>query len=83
MKILLDAVLADSAQPQIIQNFSQMAQDGAKLEPRWRQDEPSWDLDGRLEATSRAILAILKGLGGVRSAIFMGFHLGYNFVPDL
>ena len=37
-----------------------MAQDGAKLEPRW----PSWALDGHLEATWGVILAILRALRG-------------------
>ena len=51
MKILLEAALADFGQPQIAQNLGQMVQDGPKLEPRWRQDGPSWTLDGRPEAT--------------------------------
>ena len=40
-----------------------MAQDVAKLEPRWRQDAPSWSQDGHLEAIWGAILKILGGLG--------------------
>ena len=55
MKILLKAVLADSGQPRIVQNLSQITQDGAKLEPRWHQDGSSWALDGHLEATWGAI----------------------------
>ena len=51
MKILLEAALADFGQPQIAQNLGQMVQDGPKLEPRWRQDGPSWTRDGRPEAT--------------------------------
>ena len=46
------------------QNVAQMAQDGAKLEPSWRQDGPSWGQDGHLEATWGAILATFGGLGG-------------------
>ena len=41
----------------------QITQDGAKLEPRWRQYGSSWAPDGHLEATWGAILVILKGLG--------------------
>ena len=44
------------------QNVAQMAQDGAKLEPSWRQDGPSWGQDGHLEAIWGAILIILGGL---------------------
>ena len=39
-------------------------QDGGKLEPRWRQDLPSWSQDGHLEAICGAILSIFGGLGG-------------------
>ena len=63
-----------------------MAELGAKMEPRWRQDGPSWAPDRHLEATGGAILAILKGLGAdfgkngrhVKMSITMAFwpHFG-------
>ena len=31
-------ILVDFGRPRIVRNVTQMAQDGAKLEPRWRQD---------------------------------------------
>ena len=37
-KNLSKAVLADLGGAQIVQNLAPVAQDGAKLEPRWRQD---------------------------------------------
>ena len=63
MKFLLEAVLAHGGRPRIDQNLAQVAQDGAKLEPRWRQDAPSWNQDGHLEAIWGAILNIFGGLG--------------------
>ena len=63
MKILLEVALAYFGQPRIVQNLGQMVQYGTKLEPRWRQDGPSWALDGLPEATWRAVLSILRGLG--------------------
>ena len=41
-----------------------MAELGAKMGPRWRQDGPRWGLAGHLEATWGVILSILGGLGG-------------------
>ena len=55
--------LADFGQARGGQNGGKMAELGAKMEPRWRQDGPSWAPDRHLEATGGAILAILKGLG--------------------
>ena len=55
--------LVDFGRARIDQNLAQMAQDGTKLEPRWRQDGPSWDQDGHLEATRGGILSIYGGLG--------------------
>ena len=56
------------------------------MEPRWRQDGPSWVPDRHLEASWGAILAILKGLGAefgkngrhVKMSITMAFwpHFG-------
>ena len=42
-----------------------MAQDGAKLEPSWRQDGPSWGQHGHLEAIWGGILSILVVLGAI------------------
>ena len=41
-----------------------MAELGAKMGPRWRQDAPRWSLSGHLEADWGVILGILGGLGG-------------------
>ena len=63
---LSKAVLADLGnfgQARIDQNLVPMGQDGAKLEPRWRQDLPSWGQDGHLEAVRGSILSISGGLG--------------------
>ena len=62
-KIALEAVLADFGQARGGQNGGKMAELGAKMEPRWRQDDPRWGLAGHLEATWGVILAILGGLG--------------------
>ena len=56
--------MADFGQARGGQNGGKMAELGAKMEPRWRQDGPRWGLAGHLEATWGVILAILKGLGG-------------------
>ena len=47
----------------IRQNLTKLGQDGAKLEPRWRQDPPSWGQDGHLEAIWGAFLSLFGGLG--------------------
>ena len=56
-------ILVNFGRARIDQNLAQMGQDGAKLEPRWRQDAPSWGQDGHLEAIWGAILSIFGGLG--------------------
>ena len=56
-------ILVNFGRAQIGQNLAQLGQDGAKLEPRWRQELPSWGQDGHLEAIGGAILIILGGLG--------------------
>ena len=78
--------MADFGQARGGQNGGKMAELGAKMEPRWRQDGPSWAPDRHLEATGGAILAILKGLGAdfyengrhVKMSITMAFwpHFG-------
>ena len=60
---LLKAVLADFGRARIVENLAQMAQVGPKLEPRWRQDAPSYGQDGHLEATWGAIWSIFGGRG--------------------
>ena len=37
---------------------------GARMGPRWRQDDPRWGLGGHLEANWGAILGTFGGLGG-------------------
>ena len=56
-------ILADFGRARIDQNLARMVQDGAKLEPRWRQDAPSWGQDGQLEAIWGGILTDFGGLG--------------------
>ena len=56
-------ILVNFGRARIDQNLAQMGQDGPKLEPRWRQDPPSWGQDGHLEAIWGAILIIFGGLG--------------------
>ena len=78
--------MADFGQARGGQNGGKMAELGAKMEPRWRQDGPSWAPDRHLEASWGAILAILKGLGAdfgkngrhVKMSITMAFwpHFG-------
>ena len=78
--------MADFGQARGGQNGGKMGELGAKMEPRWRQDGPSWAPDRHLEATGGAILAILKGLGAdfgnngrhVKMTITMAFwpHFG-------
>ena len=79
-------IWADFGQARDAQNGGKMAELGAKMEPRWRQDGPSWAPDRHLEASWGAILAILKGLGAdfgkngrhVKMSITMAFwpHFG-------
>ena len=56
-------ILVNFGRARIDQNLAQMGQDGANLEPRWRQEPPSWGQDGHLEAIWGAILIIFGGLG--------------------
>ena len=57
-------ILVNLGRARIDQNLAQRGQDGGKLEPRWRQDPPSWSQDGHLEAIWGVILGILGRLGG-------------------
>ena len=56
-------ILADLGQARDAQNGGKMAELGAKMGPRWRQDCPRWGLAGHLETTWGILLAILGGLG--------------------
>ena len=56
-------ILVNFGRARIDQNLAQMGQDGTNLEPRWRQEPPSWGQDGHLEAIRGAILIIFGGLG--------------------
>ena len=55
--------LVNFGRARVDQHLAHMGQDGAKLEPRWRQDPPSWGQDGHLEAIWGAVLIIFGGLG--------------------
>ena len=55
-------ILADFGQARIDQNLAQMGQDGANLEPRWRQESPSWGQDGHLEAILGSFLEHFRSL---------------------
>ena len=56
-------ILVNFGRARIDQNLVQMDQDGAKIEPRWRQDPLSRGQDGHVEAIWAAILSIFGGLG--------------------
>ena len=57
-------IWADFGQARDAQNGGKMAELGAKMGPRWRQDDPRWGLGGHLEANWGAILGTFGGLGG-------------------
>ena len=54
-------ILVNFGRARIDQNLAQIGQDGANLEPRWRQEPPSWGQDGHLEAIWGAFLNIFGG----------------------
>ena len=56
-------ILVNFGRARIDQNLAQVGQDSVNLEPRWRQELPSWGQDGHLEAMRGAILSIFGGLG--------------------
>ena len=49
---------ADFGQARDAQNGGKMDELGAKMGPRWRQDEPRWGLSGNLEANWGVILVL-------------------------
>ena len=57
-------ILVDFGQARGAQDGGKMAEMGAKMEHRWRQDGLRWGLSGHLEADWRVILSILGGLAG-------------------
>ena len=57
-------IWADFGQARGAQNGDKMAELGAKMGPRWRQDAPRWGLSGHLEADWGVIFGILGDLGG-------------------
>ena len=56
-------IWADLGQARDAQNGGKMAELGAKMRPRWRQDDPRWGLPGHLDVDFGGILSILGGLG--------------------
>ena len=58
-------IWADFGQARHAQNGGKMAELGAKMEPRWRQDAPRSGLSGHLEADWGVILSILGVLGAI------------------
>ena len=68
-----------------------MAELGAKMGPRWRQDAPRWGLSGHLEADWGVILGILGRLGGdlcrngrsVKMSTTMAFWLHFRVLGGL
>ena len=56
-------ILVNFGRARIDQNLTQIGQDGANLEPRWRQELPSWGQDGHLKAIWGAFFSIFGGLG--------------------
>ena len=56
-------ILVNFGRARIDQNLAQMGQDGANLEPRWRQELPSWGQDGHLEPIWGAVFSTFGGLG--------------------
>ena len=57
-------ILADFGQALGAQDGGKMAEMGAKMEHRWRQDGLRWGLSGHLEADWGVILSILGSLAG-------------------
>ena len=57
-------IWADLGQARDAQNGGKMAELGANMRPRWRQDGPRWGLPGHLDADWGVILSIFGGLGG-------------------
>ena len=64
-RMLFWPIWADFGQARDAQNSDKMAELGAKMGPRWRQDAPRWGLSGHLEADWRVIFGILAVLGAI------------------
>ena len=65
-------IWADFGQARDAQNGYKMAELGAKMGPRWRQDAPRWGLSGHLEADWGVILGILGVLGAIFAELAEG-----------
>ena len=73
------------------QDGGKMAEMGAKMEHRWRQDGLRWGLSGHLEADWGVILSILGGLAGdlcrlgrsVKMSTTMEFWPHFRVLGDL
>ena len=58
-------IWADFGQARDAQNGGKIAELGAKMGSRWRQDTTRWGLPGHLEADWGVILGILGVLGAI------------------
>ena len=56
-------IFVNFGRARIDQNRAQTSEDDAKMEPRWRQDPPSWGQDGHFEAIWGGIFSIVGDLG--------------------
>ena len=86
-----EVVLGDLGQARDAQDGGKMAEVGAKMEHRWRQDGLRWGLSGHLEADWGVILSILGGLAadlcrhgrGVKMGTTMEFWLHFRVLWGL
>ena len=84
-------IWADFGQARDAQNGGKIAQLGAKMGPRWRQDDPRWGLSGHLEADWGVILGILGEFGSdlcrngrsVKMSTTMEFWLHFRVLGGL
>ena len=84
-------ILADLGQARDAQNGGKIAELGAKMGPRWRQDGLRCSLSGQLDADWGVILGILVGLGGdlcrngrsVKMSTTMAFWLHFRVLGGL
>ena len=58
-------ILADFGLARDGQNGGKMAEVGAKMRPRWRQDGPRWDLSGHLESDWEVCWSFWEVLGAI------------------
>ena len=55
-------ILVNFGRARIDHFLAQMGQDGANLEPRWRQEPPRWAQDGHLRSQNDQLETILGGI---------------------